>query len=299
MTLVCCWIDQSYGKYRISAIADSRATDSVGNTAVIRSDMTIKLLKVPVKCHHIDTFDGITGRWHQPYFESELAVGFAGQCFEALTIIELFSRAMEQLVTMGPQEQPFPEPDRIVSILETIVADYFADHKNKDAQRVSLLLFGFSDKKPWIARVSHDPAQGISSQSDLPMREDRIYTVGDAGGVAFEEGVEEVRVRIRKHAAELKAGPHAEDRFERDLEEARHKDADKKHIEERVMENIEAEYRVTVGGHLQKLEVYPAGPGGVVSYARESRSDVLDRLPAAGTELRYMPVGDQTGRKPR
>ena len=73
---------------------------------------------------------------------------------------------------------------------------------------------------------------------------------------------------------------------------ARHNDADKKHIEEEALRKIESEYQNSVGGYLQKLEVYPLEAGGAVSYTRDTRSNVLSDLPEAGPNLGYMPVGE-------
>lgn len=294
MTLVCSWIDQSYGSHRITAIADARATDRVDEKVVVRTDMTVKLFRVTVRCYHEDNFDRSVGKWCEPYAECELGMGFAGYCFEAMAIIALFSRAMEQLITPD-QNRPLPRPKNIVAILEQIVGQFFAGHHNREAQRVDLMLFGFANEEPWIARVAHYPDRGVVTELSRPMNNDRIYTIGDAGGVAFEEGVEEVRVRIRKHRAEI-ADNFTEDKFECDLQMARHNDADKKHIEEEALRKIESEYQDSVGGYLQKLEVYPLEAGGAVSYTRDTRSNVLSDLPEAGPNLGYMPVGERLGR---
>jgi hypothetical protein len=45
--------------------------------------------------------------------------------------------------------------------------------------------------------------------------------------------------------------------------------------------------------------VYPAGAGGLVLYTHESRSDILDKLPQAGPDLGYMPVGEQVDQRDR
>jgi hypothetical protein len=53
----------------------------------------------------------------------------------------------------------------------------------------------------------------------------------------------------------------------------------------------------TVGGFVQKLEVYSHRTSGPAAYTRETRSDILDALPPAGNGLHYMPIGEKMGRK--
>jgi hypothetical protein len=106
VTLVCCWLDNSYGRYRITAVADSRAAEFRDNEWHPHSEQTVKLFRVPVNCYRANDFVYETASWQNPYFQTEVALGFAGYCFEAMTIISLFSRAMEQLVSQNGEPRP-------------------------------------------------------------------------------------------------------------------------------------------------------------------------------------------------
>ena len=155
MTLVCCWVDDSYGRNRITAVANSRAADLRNDEWHPRSDQTVKLFRIPVQCHRLDDLDRDTGSSRTPYYLAEVGIGFAGYCFEAMTIITLFIRAMEQLVSQA--DEPRPDPDAMACVLTRIATDYFAGHTNREAQHVQFLFFGFCAEQPWIARVGYVP----------------------------------------------------------------------------------------------------------------------------------------------
>ena len=201
MTLVCCWLDDSYGRSRITAVADTRAAVCKNGNWHPLSDQTIKLFRVPVSCHRLDDLDPGTGGWRTPYFRAEVAIGFAGYCFEAMTIIALFSRVMEQLVSQAGE--PRPEPDAMARILECIVTNYFASHTERKMHSVHFLLFSFSAGRPWIAQVSHVPTGPIEPTVEI-LRSNAVYTIGDAGDTAFKTFIEETLERISKHARELR-----------------------------------------------------------------------------------------------
>jgi hypothetical protein len=295
MTLVCCWVDDSYGRNRITAVADSRAADLRNDEWHPQSDQTVKLFRISVQCHRLDDLDRDTGSWRTPYYRTEVGIGFAGYCFEAMTIITLFIRAMDQLVSQA--DEPRPHPDAMARILTRIVTDYFAGHTNREAQHVQFLLFGFWAEQPWIARVGYVPDGPTSVTPVQPLLANQVHAIGD-GGAAFTASTQETLDRISKHARDLRQdGGHTD--FEHDLEQAKRRDVAKKVVEENVLAKIESEFARTVGGFLQKLEVYPTGDSAVVAYTRESRSDILDKLPPAGQGLRYVPIGEQMGRNRR
>ena len=181
MTLVCCWLDTSYSRRRITAIADLRAAVfRTGNWQPL-SDQTIKLFRVPVKCHRLEELDTDTGSWRSPYYSTDVGIGFAGYCFEAMTIIALFSRAMEQLVSEGGE--PRPHPERIVDILARIATSYFASHGDRETQRVQFMLFSFCKKGPWIARMKFVPDRPPEIFPLQPLVPDRVHVIGEANDI--------------------------------------------------------------------------------------------------------------------
>jgi hypothetical protein len=238
VTLVCCWLDKSYGRHRVTAIADSRAADYRNNAWHPRSDMTVKLFRVPVKCHYLVDLDPDTGTWREPYYQTEIAIGFAGYCFEAMTIIILFCRAMEQLVSIDPEAHPLPERNRISAVLEKITNDYFTGHSNPQTQRVEFLLFGFSSEQvPWVAVIRYVSGGPATIELLQEMIRGQVYSVGDGAGASFRRSVEDVLGRIRKHSERLRPDGDGD---EHELEKARHSDAQKKAVEENAWSFIES-----------------------------------------------------------
>jgi hypothetical protein len=126
--------------------------------------------------------------WRHTYYQTELGIGFAGYCFEAMTIIALFIRAMEQLVSEA--DEPRPEPNAIANVLAAVIRGYFADHANPITQRVHFLLFGFTAERPWIAQVGYTPA-GLVGPIVNDLVPNRVHAIGDAGDKAFTETTEE------------------------------------------------------------------------------------------------------------
>src|ERR1700688_4456182 len=102
MTIVCCWLDNSYSRKRITAIADARASSSSSKTeSTTLNDNTTKLFPTVVNCYALDNLDFQTSTWKDPYFSTEIGLGFAGSCYEALSIIALYQRCVSQLVVDG------------------------------------------------------------------------------------------------------------------------------------------------------------------------------------------------------
>ncbi len=72
------------------------------------------------------------------YYQTEIGIGFAGYCFEALTIIALISRCLEQLST-NSEASPRPYSGGIVNLAKEIIVRYFRDHNVPDKQTVEFL----------------------------------------------------------------------------------------------------------------------------------------------------------------
>jgi hypothetical protein len=253
----------------------------------------MKLFRIRVQCHHLEELNAAgTADWRNPYYTTEVGLGFAGYCFEAMTIITLFSRAMEQLVSDAGE--PRPNPTAISNILAKIVRDYFSGHANKAAWDVHFLLFGYHGPEAWVARLDFT-AKGLTGPTVEPLVRHKVHAIPDARDGAFVASTHSILDRIAKHADDMREQVDVE----LDLEQARHRDAAKKSVEESLLDKIENEFNATVGGSVQKLEVYRKGDSAAVAYTRETRSDILDHLPLAGDRLCYMPIDEQLGRKKR
>lgn len=296
MTVVCCWFDESYGRKRITVIADSRAAKKVNGQWMPLHETTPKIFRVRVASHRLDDFDTSVGGWRKPYALTDVGVAFAGYCFEALSIINLFTRCAEQLVADAPPES-MPEPRLIANLLCEITQRYFKDHTDPDQQEVEFLVFGFSllDQEPWVGKITHSHTNGaLLKEWECPLRDDSLFAAGDVGQSLVSQ-LNEVRGRVAKHGAGLKQKGFA-DFFEYDLERARHHTGVKKYVEDSVLEKLDDELRATVGGVLQKAELYLLPDGAShLAFCRDDKQHILDGLPSVGDRLGYVPVVERMG----
>ncbi|OKO85055.1 hypothetical protein AC630_06670 [Bradyrhizobium sp. AS23.2] len=73
--------------------------------------------------------------------------------------------------------------------------------------------------------------------------------------------------------------------------------AEKKAIEDMVLEKINSVHAKTVGGSIQKLELHMDGDSAVSSYTDDRNLDFAGSLPQLNRSgLGYMPIGEQMGR---
>jgi hypothetical protein len=298
MTIVCCWLDDSYTKSRITAIADARVSIESAGKWVPLNDTTSKLFRIPVAC--FTEFDCSLGTWVNPYYTTELGLGFAGYCLEAMSIAALYRQVVERLVVDDPEgvARPRPEPRLLVELLLEITRRYFAKHSS--GSPVEFLLFGYSSEgEPWVAQIEKkrglEPALKYVSYELVV--EDQIWSIGDVGTAAdFIRDVAGLRRRIRKHEEELKPDL-ASLESEPGLESAKLRVAQLKGTERKIQEELEHEFKVSVGGVLQKMEVYPLGDGraiGVIS--RDNQPHILNGLPPVASNLLYVPIGENMGK---
>jgi len=300
MTIVCCWFDRSFGRSRITAVADARAAYKRANSWLPLAETTVKLFKADIKCHAIVDLDPLTGVWKQPFYRTEIGIGFAGFCFEGLSIIALLSRCLEQLVIDG-EDRPAPGPGGIINFAKEIIARYFKDHSVPAQQTVEFIIFGFGPEtgEPWVGIITHNSRDGVSAVVHDPIREDRVYLLGDAAICRdLQPGADEIIGRIRSHAASLAPGNGEDAVFDQARERARHHDAQKKILEDLVLSKFPK--HATVGGVLQKIELFRQGGAAVAAFTRDDRPYILHRLPVlhpAG--LGYVPIDEVMGQKPR
>lgn len=296
MTLVCCWLNESYGRTRITAIADARASfQRPDGSYEIISDATSKLLRLRVRCHHLNALNHETGAWLGPYYETEIAIGFCGQILEAWSIITLFAQSLEQLVAPNGGAAK-PDDELLAGLLAEICQRFFHQHGRPVEQRVEFLMFGYSptDRTPWLWSVSHTRNGGVK-QSELILGPSEFHYIG-AAGPELSKKVNELRGRIEKHRNRLRRGAGPDSIFEWDLESERHLAADKKIIEAEVLKWFGDELE-SIGGVPQKLEAFEADGQTVVAFSRGGADSVLDGLPSAGADgLRYVSVVERLGR---
>lgn len=127
-------------------------------------------------------------------------------------------------------------------------------------------------------------------------REGELFAIG-AADICHEISGKRILNDIRKHEAGLKKGSGPDATFEFELEKARMNNAEKKAIEEMVLDKINSKYSATIGGSLQKLEVHAAGGRAVTSFTDDRNFDFSAGLPDLNNEgLRYVPLVQFMGR---
>jgi hypothetical protein len=173
-------LDQSYSRERITAIADARASfkDASGRWHVL-AQTTTKLLPVTVRCHRLSDFDPATSRLAKPYRTTEVVIGYAGYCFEALSIIEMMRRCCGQLLTTS-SDAPVAGGEGLANLLATLTDRYFSHHRLPSQQAVEMAMVGFSlEAEPWIATLKHSHSTKTALDYRSSMDAEELFVIGD------------------------------------------------------------------------------------------------------------------------
>jgi hypothetical protein len=221
-------------------------------------------------------------------------MGFSGTCFDAMSIIALYRRCLEQLVFVG-DTLVRPEPVRLLEILQEITNRWFKESPTSKNVEVYFLVFGYSpiDGRPWAGKVGRGRAESAKLiEISNPLEPQEFYCAGDVGERrTFKRAIDDIRKRIQRHAKRLRPGNSFDARMAQELEAARHESADKKSIEKLVFHEIRKASNETVGGVVQKLEVVLSDNYScVAAFSRDDQDYILDNLPPAANGLTYVPV---------
>lgn len=307
MTLACCWLDKSFGQKKITALADGRASIKVGNDWIPQNDATPKLYKIPIACFRLSNFNPHAGGWYEPYYTTDVGIAFSGACYEAMSVIALYQRFLGTLASSSEDAtaEPRPEPQKLVEILVVIIDKWSAAGTLQF--EADFLLFGFSpqDGNPWCAHIRRAKgAKAALINYSNPLEVECVYFIGDGlASRSSKEEIERVRSVMRRKARRMDAGEDEEDRFQYRLQRAKLGVLDKKYVEQSVLDQVASDEKATVGGVLQKLQIYGIHDHrGVAAFSRHAEDFDLDALPRAGDQLSYIPLVEQmgqTGERPR
>lgn len=301
MTIACVWLNNSFGKSRITAIADSRASITANKATTIETDDTVKLVPIGLHCHKLDALDLHFERFIGPYFQTELGIAYSGDCFSAFNIIALFSRAMGQLAT--EIDDALPGADGIAEALRSVVDAFFAKAQGYTKGRdVDFLLFGYepTSEQPWVAELSRRAADATKINVVNPIGSADFFCIGDGTNAHdFLDNTKDVRRRIKVHAEGLRLKPEEDAIFQLELEAARLEVANKKAVEENALGVIESTFIETVGGELQKLEVHPYGRSAFASHTAGLGYHILRNVPPLPPGIHFPTVTELAGRKKR
>ena len=222
MTIICCWLDDSYGKQRLTAIADARiAYKSNTGEWIPIVETTTKLFNINVRCHTIGSLDGHTGSFRDPYFETEVCIGFAGYCVEAQSIIALFSNCVENLAADDAfvSNNPRPTPTALANLLKEIIDRYFSRHTISAQQVVQFVLFGYDGNNPWIARIIKSAGNKAEIEIFSQVEAGKTFVVIGDHGVRrdIETSIGDIWSRIAKHKDSITPGNGEDAEFRHEI----------------------------------------------------------------------------------
>lgn len=294
MTLVLCWLDESHGMMRLAAVADSRAsrrTDTGDRETV--TEATPKLFALPVRCHHLDSLEMGTGAWRRPYYETNVGVGYTGNCFESLAVIAHIQRCFSQLSAL--EDDPLPEPQGLLDLASALLDRFMAEHTDRAKLTVRLLMFGWSaERRPWMAKLgweegARDAPQLVLASSNV------IWAIG-----TDPSATSQAAAARRGGERRLARSPRPADAFEAALAAALTKLASTHAAEDAVLNVMCDPHWASVGGRLEKLELFPdsAAPcTATVALTHDTDGGFWQGLPVvkAGTSLGYHPVSAMYG----
>jgi hypothetical protein len=222
------------------------------------TDTTEKLFAIPVRCHALDSLTTVVGAWADPYFETTIGLGFSGSCFEALTVIAHVSRSLSALVAPNGDE-PLPTGACLVNLIAKLCEGYFGSHSGDGDPILFLLVFGYDGDKPWIGKVTYDKSKGVHQRFTWAT-EKSLETVGDSA--LFEQYADDLRRRIERHKQDVAKKPIQRTpgaSFERNVEIEKHDLAERRSTEEAMLRGIESDFATSIGGVLQRLELFVEG----------------------------------------
>ncbi|WP_143412420.1 hypothetical protein [Gluconobacter sp. DsW_056] len=288
MTIIACWLDESYGVKSLSALADARASSKVNGIWKVHSDATIKLFAIEVRCFKVDSMIYGLGAHVNPYYETNIGIGFAGHCFEALTVISHIQRAMNLLCSPDPGN-PLPEPDGLLNLAKTIAERYLIDHQFGAHRDLEMVLFGWAGPNdPWIGKlVWNKNNKEVSSELTTPTAAD-IVTVGDgyraSSALPF---ATKIRRKISRQIQRVLRWPATE---QQEFSKAILSIEASKRIEQGIGELVENEFVKTVGGVRQKLAISYYTKRAYAAFTADDQPKLMDGLPSVCQHSTLEPI---------
>lgn len=286
MTIVACWLDNAYGVRSVAALADARASEKTGGRWHTHSDSTIKLFAVEVRCFHMDSLSPGLGAHIDPYYVTTIGIGFAGHCFEALTVIAHLQRAFGALSSLGVEE-PLPTAEGLLNVAGEIARRYLVDHGFGAKRSLELLLFGWdSPDLPWAGKLVWSRRDGsVNRELHLPLTS-QILTVGDEGKSTFFSAATRLSRKVWRRIPVIGGFSTEHD----DLAKARLAVRASQFIEEGVGQVVGSEVAQSVGGVRQKLQIAWDCGRSVGAFTADDKPRLMDGLPSARNDAFLAPV---------
>lgn len=287
MTVVACWLDEAFGVRSVAALADARASEKTSGTWHTHSDSTIKLFAIEVRCFHVDSLSPGLGVHVDPYHETTIGIGFAGHCFEALTVIAHIQRAMGALSSVGGGE-PLPTAEGLVNLAKVIAERYLRDHRFGTKRGLELLLFGWDGPNlPWVGKLVWSRRDRIISSKLYDPTSSLVVTIGDEGRSTQIT----VAARLFRKVGRRLALRRGETRTEsNEFAKAVLAVHASRFVEEGVGKIIEDEFARSVGGVRQKVQIGWDSNRAVGAFTADDRPQLMDGLPSASRASLLAPI---------
>lgn len=293
MTIVACWLDESYGVTSLAALADARASEKVGSSWIPLSDNTIKLFAVEVRCFKGDSLALGFSAWVNPYYETTIGLGFAGHCFEALTIIAHIQRAMAALVVLdgAPCE---PTGKGLVNLAMDIAKRYLSNHKHGSSRDFELLIYGWDGPDdPWIGKIVWDKRNNNIEAGYTKPNRSSLITIGDGARASSNFGwYYRIRSKIARQLNLRSSEAYSE---QGQFSQAVLAIESTKQIERSIGHLVESKFVSTVGGVRQRLQIKWEIDRGIAAFTADNQPALMDGLPSVRTDMVLAPLPVTSG----
>jgi hypothetical protein len=300
VTLVLCWYDDGLCPNRIVMVADARASLEKG--AITYTDDAVKLFELGICFRTLPLLPTEDEGWPQ-YFATKFVIGYSGDCFESMTIVAWPQRYCRRLLSKPTCTSAEGHRDRasfedLAGAVRAATTAFRRRRKYKMEGRIQFLLAGYCPVKalPHAAIIECGAKNDDAELTHLSqLVSGQPWMIGDIHRSA-KEATERLQARIQK--ARLDFDKKAHGQIDADVETARRGHVQGKQLEEMVLTAVGDEFRLTIGGPVDKLElVLKEGRGVLDVTAQADAATIPDLLPdlAQGT-VQYTKIGQTFGR---
>lgn len=246
---------------RLSAVADSRATRKLPWGALeVVTEHTPKLFAAPVRCFDPSALNLTNSVWTNPYYETVVGLGYTGNCFEALAVVAHIQRCFSQLVA-DDKTSPLPDSGLLAELAGELLDRFINAHKDKAKLTVRFVMFGWTpDREPWIAKFGW-----CKGAKDTP-----VFTAATRAkfiAIGTDPGAARAAAALQRSTANKHKRSTGPKDFDAELQVALEHLAVSDTVEQAVNSYLKTPHWASIGGRLEKLEIFPGDGDPCASYA--------------------------------
>ncbi|PKR50425.1 hypothetical protein [Thalassospira marina] len=222
-----------------------------------------------------------------PYYETEFGVGYAGNCFQALNVIGNARKVFQHLIDLNSKNAK-PSHSDIIRTFSSIFDEFIQSHSGKSNIAIDFLIFGYcpqSPSIPWLYKLSHRPRKKLEV-TKLQINNNEIHGIGDAlNNGSLVNKLKTVRRSFRRKFLKLKFYNN----FEKEVFFEKMKVAQNNVTEKYIRNHIKNNKNKTVGGDIEKMELYNTGQRSVVTLTIPTGSSKNNNIGELSDGLAYVP----------